>query len=623
MFGVTLKTMFQSNLKFYLKDIITIALWATDTFEISEDLELWQTIDTDWEEVSLVLKNRTQIERFIVTISSWVVTIVKRGLTQSSTETESEGLRKQWSDGDLWYITALAFDYFNKDGDNTISWNNTFSGNNTFSWTDTINNIVLSGDTTTPWFKAKNFTTAQRLALTPSNWNIVYDTDDGIHYQYIGWAWTDFASWSVVNASSTVAGKVEIWTQTEVDTPTDTGWTGATNVIIPSTFQQGITNRISTEAQAKAWTNDTQIMTPSKTKLAFDYNLLPFGDWSDWDVVINSGTTTLTRDMYYNNLTVTNPWILNPNWYKVFVLWTFSWNGTIETSPNNWWDWSWWTAWTWWAKLNEGTLWTLYAWINWATGKTWLWNGLSTTGNTIADSIFAWNNNKWGDGWNTSFPNTGWTGWQNTITKSYLSDKSIIDNHIYNTIWYTSTIATKMLWGWVGGASGAVDNVWTSGWGWGWGSSWAIIFISAITFNFTGTINANWGNGWNAWASSATANNGQVTAWSWGWWAWSGWIIYIIAYTLTNTWTINALGWTWGNGWNAAEVTASDNAQGWDGWDGWHGWYCVLQYMSIDTLWTITLTWWTGWTAWTWVWGWASWTAWTTWSDGALTQIIF
>lgn len=38
---------------------------------------------------------------------------------------------------------------------------------------------------------------------------VVYVTADGVNYQYIGGAWTGFATGTTPNASPTVAGKVE------------------------------------------------------------------------------------------------------------------------------------------------------------------------------------------------------------------------------------------------------------------------------------------------------------------------------------------------------------------------------------------------------------------------------
>lgn len=43
------------------------------------------------------------------------------------------------------------------------------------------------------------------------------------------------------------------------------------------------------------------------------------GDGSDGSVTISSGTTTLTRDMYYNNLTMSGSGQIDSNGYKIFV----------------------------------------------------------------------------------------------------------------------------------------------------------------------------------------------------------------------------------------------------------------------------------------------------------------
>lgn len=58
-----------------------------------------------------------------------------------------------------------------------------------------------------------------------------------------------------------------------------------------------------------------------------------FGDGSDGDVTI-SGTTTLTRDMFYNNLTVNGTLVTDG--YRVYVKETLDGTGTIDFgSPNN------------------------------------------------------------------------------------------------------------------------------------------------------------------------------------------------------------------------------------------------------------------------------------------------
>lgn len=44
-----------------------------------------------------------------------------------------------------------------------------------------------------------------------------------------------------------------------------------------------------------------------------------FGTGQDGNVTINSGTTTLTRDMFYNNLTISGTGILRPNGFRIFI----------------------------------------------------------------------------------------------------------------------------------------------------------------------------------------------------------------------------------------------------------------------------------------------------------------
>jgi hypothetical protein len=58
-----------------------------------------------------------------------------------------------------------------------------------------------------------------------------------------------------------------------------------------------------------------------------------FGDGSDGDVIISSNTS-LTRDTFYNNLTINNGITLNPNGYRIFVKDTLSCIGTGKFLQN-------------------------------------------------------------------------------------------------------------------------------------------------------------------------------------------------------------------------------------------------------------------------------------------------
>lgn len=59
-----------------------------------------------------------------------------------------------------------------------------------------------------------------------------------------------------------------------------------------------------------------------------------YGDGSDGDVTI-SGNTTLTRSMYYNNLTINSGVTLFPVGFAIYVKGTLTVNGTISTKGND------------------------------------------------------------------------------------------------------------------------------------------------------------------------------------------------------------------------------------------------------------------------------------------------
>lgn len=100
----------QSNTKFYLKDILSSTAIAWSTFRISWDLELWNSIETGWVQTFVVLKTWTQIERFLLTITWGVATIVKRGIQQDGI-TANSLLQKTWNDGTIGYITTKPDDF--------------------------------------------------------------------------------------------------------------------------------------------------------------------------------------------------------------------------------------------------------------------------------------------------------------------------------------------------------------------------------------------------------------------------------------------------------------------------------------------------------------------------------
>jgi hypothetical protein len=59
-----------------------------------------------------------------------------------------------------------------------------------------------------------------------------------------------------------------------------------------------------------------------------------FGDGSDGDVIISSNTT-LTRDMYYNDLTINSGITLNTGGYRIYIKGTLTNNGVIANNGND------------------------------------------------------------------------------------------------------------------------------------------------------------------------------------------------------------------------------------------------------------------------------------------------
>lgn len=156
------------------------------------------------------------------------LTGVTRGLDKDATSTTDNGGADQPAlshvAGTRIRLVASHLDIFDKDGNNTVSGNNTYTGTQTFSSTTKATDI------------AQSVTTAQRDALTGVvNGARVYNTTTGQMNWYEGGTWVaNAAGGTVADASTTVAGKVEIADSTESNAGDDSGATGAPTVMPPS-----------------------------------------------------------------------------------------------------------------------------------------------------------------------------------------------------------------------------------------------------------------------------------------------------------------------------------------------------------------------------------------------------
>lgn len=509
-----------SNAKVYIKDNLASTLWVAWTFRISVDLERSLDIETATEEAFFVLKNGTQIERFLITATWGVATIVKRGLEQDWV-TENAVIQKPWWEGSIGYITMKPADLLGSGQiDDPFTFNGDVTFNNPVTFTESIKIPVYAN------------AAARDVAIpSPANGMSVYLTAEWYFTDYQAWAWSSRAAWATtVNATTTVAGKVELPTTSETQGLATAGWTWAPLVLTLDQF----------------------------------WNYYPKWDGSDWNATISSNTS-LSRDMYYNNLTV-NTWInLDPAWYAIYVAWTLTLTGTAKIVRN--WN-PWWVGWnavTWWAVWAGWT-----AWVALATG---------TCGPNL------WGATGWAGGDTSNW--TAWTAWT-AVAVSYATAAT------NSVAWWTWWNAWTFNWG----TGGALATVTTRGSLYNsFLDLWKILALMAFPSRDAYTLPATYGwlpsSGWGgggAWHSSA-ANS------EWGWGGWSGWNwgnIMIFANILAGTGTIESKWWAWWAWWNWAWAAF----YGWGGWGGWGGcWWIVVLVYNTGTPYTITVT---GWAWWAW-----------------------
>lgn len=155
--------------------------------------------------------------------------------------------------------------------------------NTTFSGSITTTDVEFS-NTTTPWLHLKQLTTAQRLALTPENGIVVYDTDLWENYQYIAGAWSAVSSWSTQpNASTTVAGKVEIATTAQSIAGTDNWETGAKLIVLPSDIAKNEQNSSHTYGSDTGG-DDAYVVTLSPV-------LVSYAEWQEFSFKVTTANT--------------------------------------------------------------------------------------------------------------------------------------------------------------------------------------------------------------------------------------------------------------------------------------------------------------------------------------------
>lgn len=292
-----------------------------------------------------------------------------------------------------------------------------------------------------------------------------------------------------------------------------------------------------------------------------------FGDGSDGNVSLSSGTTTLSRTMYYNNLTLSGSAIIDANGFKIYVKGTLTISGTasIVRTPNAG------TAGVSNANGNGGAAMTQNDMGSGLVGQAGVAGG-SNNGGVPGNNAGTANGYGGAGGASGSAGSTGTAGAAGTYTN--VPERVIRHDHV----WLLTAFKNGGQGG-AGGAGGAASLLANGGGGGGGGSGGGVIIIfcqflnntSSVGITCKGGAGANGGN-----APSGNSNGGG------GGGGGGGGHIYIICVSATAIGTINVTGGVGGTGGTKAGTGSNGN----NGSTGSSGHSEVFQ--SLTNTWTVT-----------------------------------
>lgn len=380
------------------------------------------------ETVVITNDDRTIMETTRATCTDWVLTFIKRGLSDDNTATEVANRKLTWNPWSLAFITAWASDWIDIDDDLTWTWDQTYTGKATYQ-----GQLI-----TQKWVKYPNFATVDALNAYTSPFAWMFATVDatGELYRY--------------NA------KTEQWD------------------MVSSTELSDYIIRADDEKPAQ-WTANNIITLVDNDEA---------GEIYLWDKLIATGG-------YYVDAVVVwwgGGWAACGNyawwggWAVVYREWASIWASSCVVV------WSWGTTW---CVGGVSSLWKIIAWGGWAWGVSYpqCCNG-SSWGGAYLNNVCGYNKYqyKWmywnigaechcSQSWQTIsryYWNGGWAGWEPEAptTRWWLPKKVEFNN------WLSEAYS----WGWggaysYGGGSSSGCSNWNCYnlcWSWGqWIYNWA------------------------------------------------------------------------------------------------------------------------------------------------------
>lgn len=342
-------------------------------------------------------------------------------------------------------------------------------------------------------------------------------------------------------------------------------------LLIGNSTTQAYTQSTLTAGAGVSIVNTPGVITISQTPGSPALPAGSVGDGVDGDVVI-SINTTLTRDMFYNNLTVNAGVTLNPGGFTIFVknTLTVAATGIIARAANNGANASGATAGAAGAALAGTTVGTTGAGGAGATGDLDAGASGATSGAISGEGGVGGVGGNAGQGSGGTFPG-GSGGNAGVVTIRYFRN--------FQENWKYTAVGTYMPTGsgGGGGAAGGGDTVNNGRGGGGGGGAGAPIFILCSTLANSGIIRSKGGNGGNG-GAGAVGNVGGGAGGGGG----GGGKIMILCNTVTSAGTLDVTGGTRGTG----SAGAGTGTAGSDGGDGGSG-YATIFEASTGT-WTTT-----------------------------------
>ena len=291
---------------------LTTTLLPSDTTakttQVINKLDQWgNKFYPTFTEETVVLTNddRTVMETTRATCNNWVLTFVKRGLSDDVTGTPRDNRKLTWNPWTLAFITAWASDWIDKDDDITWTGDQTYTGEMvamdkaTYKW-----ELV-----TEKWVKYPHFDNV--AALEACSWAfggmfaVVDSTGELYRYNAVTQEWSVVESSTPTNpemADDETIWTVRIATDAEFEAGTDTWSHGEYLVATPSQIQW-----VTPELNVKFFTlsSDTDLTT---AQAIFDF-------YSNWWLPVIKKTTQYRDGIFY----------INQNYFDSYLAFTRVW----------------------------------------------------------------------------------------------------------------------------------------------------------------------------------------------------------------------------------------------------------------------------------------------------------